>query len=132
MGKIIFSELSDSDAVNAVVEQIVSDGNKTKTACFLGHHPSMNLVDAVKQLIKSGYCRIMVVTNAMEIGCKCGQNCACETLKGILPIGKTSLFNEVQHSDLTKILPKLEQEEVVWIMDPKHSQKDELVQKISA
>ena len=126
---MIISKKLETSSAQVIVE--ITTGSKNSMVCFVGHHPSTEMLSVIDTIIRLGYCQIMVVTNALEQGCNCGQNCACKKLQEKLPVDSIFLFDEVQHPDLVKILPKLGAD-TIWVINADHSQKDEIIQWISS
>lgn len=128
---IILSGLNSNRQVAEVVG-IILDQKKDRPIYFVGHHPSDELVSVIDAIVGQGYFQNVVITNMTSKVCECGgQDCACKMLKIKLLPENLFIFDELQHPDLVKIVPKLG-DAVMWVINTNHPQKDELVQWISS
>ncbi len=127
----IISGLNSNRQVAEVVG-IILDQKKDRPIYFVGHHPSDELVSVIDAIIGHGYCQNVLVTNLASKACHCGDTtCACQRLRDKLLPDNLFIFNQDQHPDLIKIIPKLG-DSVIWVINADHPQQEEIVRWISS
>lgn len=129
--KIISASLASNRDIAEILGQIL-DQDKDKPIYFVGYNPSMELVTVIDTLIQQGYCQNTIITNFESRVCDCGEKaCACKRLREKILPDNLFIFNQVQHPDLVKIIPKLGVE-IIWVINTDHPQQNEIVQWISS